>query len=479
MPPSHGPVKTSQSYSVGSSDKHRRRIRMLLLVCSGILLTVGGAWWVYYLVQAKWLLMGLSLALVGVGAAILGLALKNRLRTAALLVTPSLLVVLCGFSLLDVPTPGAPRTVHLHLLSLAAGANLLFRTERPLLRFGLPLLSLLSFLIMGAGDIGLHIPDLLPPREVRIIGVWGNYATFIFTLGAILVIMQADVSERNGLEADLRRAIAEGQFLLHYQAQTNDDGHVLGAEVLLRWQHPKRGLIPPNKFIPMAEETGLIVPIGEWVLKTACAQLVAWSSDPGKAHLTLAVNVSATQLRQPDFVAQVLGIVERSGIKPALLKLELTESMLVKDIEDVIHKMTALKAHGLTFSLDDFGTGFSSLNYLKRLPLDQLKIDQCFVRDVLTDKSDKAIARTLISMSDSLGLSVIAEGVETESQRGWLRDNGCHLYQGYLFGKPMPVLQFEELVARSNGGASAASQPERTMTASAHQEAHALASTEA
>lgn len=424
---------------------------MLLLSSSGILLTVGGAWWVYYLLQAKWLLMALSLALVGVGAAILFLALKGRLRTAALLATPTLLLVLSAFSLLDIPTPGAPRTAHLHLLSLAAGANLLFRTERPLLRFGLPLLSLLCFLVLGAGGVGLPIPELLPPLEIRVIGVWGNYATFIVTLGAILVIMQADVAERNGLEADLRRAVAEGQFLLHYQAQTNDDGHVLGAEVLLRWQHPKRGLIPPNKFIPMAEETGLIVPIGEWVLKTACAQLVAWSSDPGKAHLTLAVNVSATQLRQPDFVAQVLGIVERSGARPSLLKLELTESMLVKDIEDVIHKMVALKAHGLTFSLDDFGTGFSSLNYLKRLPLDQLKIDQCFVRDVLTDKNDKAIARTLIAMSDSLGLSVIAEGVETESQRGWLRDNGCHLYQGYLFGKPVPVTQFEELVQRSNG----------------------------
>lgn len=422
---------------------------MLLFSCSGILLTVGGGWWIYYLLKAKWLLMGLSLALVCVGAAILGLVLTRRMRAAALLTVPSVLLVVAGFSLLDVPTPGAPRTAHFHLLSLAAGANLLFRTDKPLLRFGLPLLSLVCFLVLGAGDIGVHIPELLPPLEVRVIGVWLNYATFIVTLGAILIIMQADVAERNGLEADLRRAIAEGQFLLHYQPQTNDDGRVLGAEVLLRWQHPKRGMISPNRFIPMAEETGLIVPIGEWVLKTACAQLKVWSSDPARSHLTLAVNISATQLRQPDFVPLVLGIVERSGVDPTRLKLELTESMLVKDIDDVINKMAALKAHGLTFSLDDFGTGFSSLNYLKRLPLDQLKIDQCFVRDVLTDNSDKAIARTLISMSDSLGLSVIAEGVETESQRGWLRENGCNLYQGYLFGKPMPVDQFEALVGRS------------------------------
>ena len=449
MSASHGSAKSPPPYSPGSSDKHRRRIRMLLFSCSGILLTVGGGWWIYYLLKAKWLLMGLSLALVCVGAAILGLVLTRRMRAAALLTVPSVLLVVAGFSLLDVPTPGAPRTAHFHLLSLAAGANLLFRTDKPLLRFGLPLLSLVCFLVLGAGDIGVHIPELLPPLEVRVIGVWLNYATFIVTLGAILIIMQADVAERNGLEADLRRAIAEGQFLLHYQPQTNDDGRVLGAEVLLRWQHPKRGMISPNRFIPMAEETGLIVPIGEWVLKTACAQLKVWSSNPARSHLTLAVNISATQLRQPDFVPLVLGIVERSGVDPTRLKLELTESMLVKDIEDVINKMAALKAHGLTFSLDDFGTGFSSLNYLKRLPLDQLKIDQCFVRDVLTDKNDKAIARTLISMSDSLGLSVIAEGVETESQRGWLRENGCNLYQGYLFGKPMPVDQFEALVGRS------------------------------
>ena len=449
MSASHGSAKSPPPYSPGSSDKHRRRIRMLLFSCSGILLTVGGGWWIYYLLKAKWLLMGLSLALVCVGAAILGLVLTRRMRAAALLTVPNVLLVVAGFSLLDVPTPGAPRTAHFHLLSLAAGANLLFRTDKPLLRFGLPLLSLVCFLVLGAGDIGVHIPELLPPLEVRVIGVWLNYATFIVTLGAILIIMQADVAERNGLEADLRRAIAEGQFLLHYQPQTNDDGRVLGAEVLLRWQHPKRGMISPNRFIPMAEETGLIVPIGEWVLKTACAQLKVWSSNPARSHLTLAVNISATQLRQPDFVPLVLGIVERSGVDPTRLKLELTESMLVKDIEDVINKMAALKAHGLTFSLDDFGTGFSSLNYLKRLPLDQLKIDQCFVRDVLTDKNDKAIARTLISMSDSLGLSVIAEGVETESQRGWLRENGCNLYQGYLFGKPMPVDQFEALVGRS------------------------------
>lgn len=452
MSASHGPDKSPPPYSAGSSNKHRRRIRMLLLSCSGILMTVGGGWFLYYVLASKWLLTGLSLALVLVGALVLGLVLTRRMRAAALWAVPSILVVVSGFGLLDVPTSEVPRSAHLHLLSLAAGANMLFRTDKPWLRFGLPLFILLCFVMLGAGNVDLHVPELMAPPESRAISVWVNYATFIVTLGAILIIMQADVSERNALEADLRRAIAEGQFLLHYQSQTNDAGKVLGAEVLLRWQHPKRGLIPPNRFIPMAEETGLIVPIGEWVLKTACSQLKAWSTDPGKAHLTLAVNISATQLLQPDFVPLVLGIVERSGIEPSRLKLELTESMLVKDIEDVIQKMTALKTNGLTFSLDDFGTGFSSLNYLKRLPLDQLKIDQSFVRDVLTDKSDKAIARTLIAMSDSLGLSVIAEGVETESQRGWLRDNGCNLYQGYLFGKPMPVDQFEAQVQRSNEG---------------------------
>ena len=251
--------------------------------------------------------------------------------------------------------------------------------------------------------------------------------------------MQAVVSARASLEADLRQGMAKGQFLLYYQAQVVGEGRLTGAEALLRWQHPSRGLVSPAEFIPLAEESGLILPLGHWVLETACAQLVAWADQPETARLKLAVNVSARQFRHPDFVDQVLAILDSSGADPQRLKLELTESLLLDDIEDIIDKMTTLKAQGVGFSLDDFGTGYSSLSYLKRLPLDQLKIDQSFVRDVFTDINDAAIAQAIIALSQTMGLSVIAEGVETEEQRDFLSRLGCQAYQGYLFGRPGPV----------------------------------------
>jgi diguanylate cyclase (GGDEF)-like protein/PAS domain S-box-containing protein len=254
--------------------------------------------------------------------------------------------------------------------------------------------------------------------------------------------MERVVMKRATLENDLRDAIERKQFLLHYQAQMAG-GRVTGAEALVRWQHPQRGVVSPAEFIPLAEETGLILPIGYWVLETACTQLAVWAARPEMAHLTVAVNVSAHQFRQPDFVAQVLAVLENTSANPRRLKLELTESLLVANVEEIIEKMFALKAKGVGFSLDDFGTGYSSLSYLKRLPLDQLKIDQSFVRDVLIDPNDAAIARTIIALAHSLGLGVIAEGVEKEAQRDLLASAGCHAYQGYFFSRPLPLEGFE------------------------------------
>ena len=255
--------------------------------------------------------------------------------------------------------------------------------------------------------------------------------------------MQASVTARATLDNELRIAVDAGQFLLHYQAQVADDARLTGAEVLIRWQHPERGMTFPGSFIPEAEETGLILPIGNWVLQTACTQLAIWAKQPKMAQLTLAVNVSALQFRHADFVQQVLAALEHTGANPKKLKLELTESLLVNDVEDIIAKMSALKARGVCFSLDDFGTGYSSLSYLKRLPLDQLKIDQSFVRDILIDPNDAVIAKTIIALADSLGLTVIAEGVETEAQRDFLARQGCLAYQGYLFSHPLALTAFE------------------------------------
>jgi diguanylate cyclase (GGDEF)-like protein/PAS domain S-box-containing protein len=248
--------------------------------------------------------------------------------------------------------------------------------------------------------------------------------------------MQAVVTARAGLEEELRHGLSEDQFLLYYQPQVDGAGRMTGVEALVRWQHPQRGMVPPGEFIPLAEDSGLILPLGHWVLRTACGQLAAWASRPEMAHLVVAVNVSARQFKLPNFVEEVMAILDSTGARPPQLKLELTESMLLSDVEDIITKMTELKANGVGFSLDDFGTGYSSLTYLKRLPLDQLKIDQSFVRDVLTDPNDAAIAKAIITLGQSLGLAVIAEGVETEGQRDFLARHGCNAYQGYLFGRP-------------------------------------------
>ena len=261
--------------------------------------------------------------------------------------------------------------------------------------------------------------------------------------------MQAAVTARVALELDLRKAITDKQFLLYYQPQVDSSGRVIGAEALVRWQHPQRGLVSPAEFIPLAEESGLILPLGQWVLETACARLLAWATRPETAGLTLAVNVSACQFNLQDFVGQVLDVIERSGIRPQMLKLELTESLLLENVEDIITKMSALKARGVGFSMDDFGTGFSSLSYLKRLPLDQLKIDQAFVRDVHSNPSDAAIARTVVALGQNLGLTVIAEGVETGVQRDYLASMGCHAYQGYFFSRPLPLEDFEAFVERA------------------------------
>lgn len=259
-------------------------------------------------------------------------------------------------------------------------------------------------------------------------------------------IMQNSLHERTSLENQLRQALETQQFQLYYQMQVDSANQVIGAETLIRWIHPELGFVSPAQFIPLAEETDLILPIGLWVLETACAQIKAWEQDATTRELVLAVNVSPKQFRQANFVSQVHTSLQHYGINPARLKLELTEGMLVENIEDIIAVMHTLKALGIQFSLDDFGTGYSSLQYLRKLPLNQLKIDQSFVRDMTASSGDNAIVQTIIAMAHGLNLNVIAEGVETEEQRALLASYGCQHYQGYLFSKPVPVAQFEALL---------------------------------
>jgi len=253
--------------------------------------------------------------------------------------------------------------------------------------------------------------------------------------------MQAALSARMALENDLRQAVrhCEREFELHYQPQIDRQGRVTGVEALVRWRHPTRGMVSPSEFIPLAEETGLVLALGQWVLKKACDQLLAWASSPATAQIEVAVNVSARQFHHPQFVAQVLDLVAAAGIDARRLKLELTETSVLENVDDTIAKMNVLKTHGVSFALDDFGTGYSSLAYLRQLPLDMLKIDRSFVPDLLTNPNDAVIARTIIALGRSLGLRVLAEGVETVAQRDFLFEHGCDAYQGYLCAQALPA----------------------------------------
>ena len=256
--------------------------------------------------------------------------------------------------------------------------------------------------------------------------------------------MQRVMLERTALEADLRLGLSRQQFVVYYQPQLDFEGRLIGAEALVRWQHPTRGLVMPGGFITLSEDTGLIVPLGQEVLRQACAQLTRWREQSHLAGLTLSVNVSVRQFREEGFVDELLALLAQAETDPRLLKLELTETLLASNVADMTASMHRLKAHGVGFSLDDFGTGYSSLSYLKRLPLDQLKIDQSFVRDILIDANDAAIARMVVALAKSMNLSVIAEGVETLAQRDYLAQLGCRAYQGYLFNPALTVERFEQ-----------------------------------
>jgi EAL domain-containing protein (putative c-di-GMP-specific phosphodiesterase class I) len=261
--------------------------------------------------------------------------------------------------------------------------------------------------------------------------------------------MQRTVEENSLLESDLRHAIPNQQFELYYQIQLDNNHRPVGAEALIRWNHPLRGIVPPGAFIFFAEGSPLILEIGHWVLDAAFRQIVTWSHNELTRDLVIAINISAQQFKQPDFVAQITSMIQKHGVDPSRVKLELTEGVALSDIDSVVAKMHELReVVGVTLSLDDFGTGYSSLSYLKRLPLDQVKIDRSFVCDITTDTNDALMVKTIIDMAHNFGLNVIAEGVETKEQQAFLAKNGCMTFQGYLFSKPVPIDEFEMLLKR-------------------------------
>ncbi|MEK1907506.1 MAG: EAL domain-containing protein, partial [Pseudomonas sp.] len=391
-----------------------------------------------------------DIVLVLCGLGVFVFTRRDQVRRANLLLFGVMIVVIVGMTLvLDPHTAAAPRATHLYLLPLAVAALMAFRDEHLWLRYGVSLLCFALFTGLASSTwspaSGYGLPD-----EVRVVGSWVQGGAAMLMLFMLLHILQSDAAERSVLDRDLLTALREEQFVLHYQPQMNSSGRVIGAEVLIRWQHPQRGLVPPIEFIGHAEKTGLIIPMGKWVLEQACAQLRSWTDDPLYRDIGLAVNISQNQFRQATFVADMLELIKAHNIEAHRLELELTETLIVQDMEDLVRKMAALAEHGVRFSLDDFGTGFSSLSHLKRLPLNTLKIDRSFISDVLTDASSETIVRTVIALGQSMGMTVIAEGVETEAQQRFLASNGCVQFQGYLFSKPLPLREFAAFVAQKN-----------------------------
>ena len=441
LPPATTPLDTGA--------RHRRRVRTMLWFGASLLTVLGAMWAVFFSLQGVTGLVVVDIAMMSMGIGVGVLNYYKRTRLAFYIFITGTFIVVCGISWInDIPSAAAPRSTHLYLLVLALTCHLFLRDEPLVNRVAVMGTCLVAFVFLASYNTGWVTPYALPD-SVRVPGTWVTATCAVLALYALMQVMVSDAVETSSLESDLRKALQRGEFFLLYQPQVTSKGHVFGAEALLRWRHPKRGLISPGEFIPVAEQTGLIIPVGSWVLGTACTQLAEWSRQPSMAHLTLAVNVSAHQFGQANFVEQVQSTAMRTGANPKLLKVELTESMLAHDIEDIILKMHALKNIGVGTSLDDFGTGYSSLSYLKRLPLDQLKIDQSFVRDVLSNDNDASIAKTIIHLGKDLHFTVIAEGVETQGQRDFLMHNDCHNFQGYLFSKPVSAPQLSQFMEQS------------------------------
>jgi EAL domain-containing protein (putative c-di-GMP-specific phosphodiesterase class I) len=420
-----------------------------------LMVGLGVPWAVGFASQGLWFLATLDVVLAVCGVVVLRSVRRDRLRLGAAVFVVYGYLFICAIGLfIDVPDGQHPRSVHVFLLAMAFASHLALQLERRLWYFGVPLLCMLTFWVLASSNLGVPLYPL--PEQHRELAAWFHNLSALACLFVVMVLMHADIRVRTALEADLHAGLENRQLEVYYQPQVDQHGRALGAEALVRWRHPVRGIVSPEEFVPLAEQCGLISEVGRVVLVAACRQLVGWAQQPARAHLTLSVNVSAAQLLEPHFVGTTLAVLHQTGADPRRLKLELTESMLVQDMDQVMARMEALRGRGIGISLDDFGTGYSSLAYLKRLPLDQLKIDKSFVDNILDDPQDAAIAQTVVSLGQSLGLQVIAEGVETEAQRRFLQDIGCLVYQGYLFSKPLPAAELETFLRQCDAALVAA-----------------------
>jgi EAL domain-containing protein (putative c-di-GMP-specific phosphodiesterase class I) len=430
---------------------HETRVYNALTIVSKTIIVIALIWSGVLAYHGAWKFIWIEVFIMAVAVITLILNAKKYTRSAIYLLISGLYVctlTLCLF--LDLPNDTAPRTAHNYFLSVAFLSYWLLIRENKVIRMATFLIFMISFVVFSSSLIGFPLEGLGNTDEGRPVGAWINSTVAILLAVLVVYVFFSDYSIRTQVEKDLSLALPREQLELYYQGQVDGSGNVQGAEVLVRWNHPQIGVVSPLEFIPLAEKTGLIVSLGRQVLLKACEQLVAWSSDASKEHLTLSVNVSVQEFDESDFVDAVIETIEQTGIDPAKLKLEITENILILNTEKVVEKMQALKDYGVTFSLDDFGTGFSSLNYLKSLPLSQLKIDRSFVSHMEKNQKDAKIVKSTISLGRDLGLDVIAEGVETNQQLAFLKKHKCRLFQGFLFSQALPKKEFEAFLADTN-----------------------------
>ena len=427
----------------------------LMAVCiygSLLSLALSFLWLAAFLLAANW---SAALAVVSLVVAAIPcwlIAHNGRFSLGIMLAQIVCGIFLFCFSLVfDVPSEAYPRTTHLYFLVIAIVGFINYRREPSRLQLPLIGLCLVAFIALSARH--LAVPFAMPMSDdIRVVGTWFNAGCAIGMLCGCIVAMHLDFSRDAERAKELQKAVWKQQFHLVYQPQVDTRGRALGAEVLLRWTHPKRGEVPPSEFIPVAERAGLMPQLGGWVIAEACRTLATWRDDAIRQNLTLSVNVAADQFIQPDFYDALLQAVDKSGISPAMLKLELTETVFVHDVDAIVAKLRLLRSAGFAISLDDFGTGYSSLSYLRQLPLNQIKVDRSFVRSVAESRRAAALAKTIVQIGHDLGLDVLAEGIETEEQHAIMLAYGCTGFQGFHFGRPMSLPAFEAWLAEPRRG---------------------------
>ncbi|WP_420408843.1 putative bifunctional diguanylate cyclase/phosphodiesterase [Hoeflea sp.] len=412
----------------------------LLIMAVGLLWAPIVAWW------GQWVIATANLVLAALAAVSWLLIRAGRLNSAMIFCEFSLLVFAVFYCLMfDGPSAEVPRVTHLYLLPLAMLGYFNYLRRKSFLQLTVTAASVCAFVVLSSTHYVFPFAQPIAD-EIRSAGIWFNSFLATAMMWGCMVVIQREFTRPGALMIELRKAVRNGELKLHFQPQVSGNGTLTGAEALLRWEHPQRGLVPPNDFIPAAEEAGLMPVLGGWVLQEACRTLARWSDDPDMRGLTLAVNVSPSQFQVEGFDRFVMETVRFHQVDPTRLKLELTESVLVQGLAPTVEKFETLRAFGIGFSLDDFGTGYSSLSYLRQLPIDQIKVDRSFVKDSLESERGAALVKSIVQMGLDLDFVVLAEGIETPAQHAFLQECGCREFQGYLFGRPMPAEDFEEHV---------------------------------